>query len=118
MIGPGVWPCAPPLTRKGKRIMMTTGLDLDRIENIDGHSTHVDGVTCPERWQPSGYVNPYRLPPYEFADIFEELTGVACWSNELNEMARRTLVNIFFLLVLSIGIPLLALLALAAERLR
>ena len=98
--------------------MMSIGLDLDRIENSDGHSTDVDGIKCPERWQPSGYVNPYRLPPYEFADIFERLTSVACWSNELNEMARRTLVNIFFLLALSIGIPLLVLLALAAERLR
>jgi hypothetical protein len=96
--------------------MMSLGLGLDRTENIDGHSADVDGVTCPERWQPSGYVNPYRLPPYEFADIFERLTSVACWPNELNEMARRGLSTAFWLLVGSIGMLLLVLLALAPEQ--
>ena len=96
--------------------MMTLGLGLDRTENTDGHSADVDGVTCPERWQPSGYVNPYRLPPYEFADIFERLTSVACWPNELNEMARRGLSSACWLLVGSIGMLLLVLLALAPEQ--
>jgi hypothetical protein len=114
----------PSAHRKGYRIMMTIGLDLDRdldldrIQNVDELNTHVDGVTCPERWQPSGYVNAYRLPPYEYADIFERLTSVACWSNELNEMAHRTLVNIFFLLALSIGIPLIFALSTVLEGLR
>ena len=71
-----------------------------------------DESTRPQRWQPSGYVNPYRLPPYEFADIYEELTAVDCWRNELNEQARHTLVDIAYLLfgviVMSVFITLYA----------
>jgi hypothetical protein len=71
-----------------------------------------DELTRPQRWQPSGYVNPYRLPPYQFADIYEELTAVDCWPNELNELARHTLINIVVLLfgviVMSVFITLYA----------
>jgi hypothetical protein len=89
----------------------------DCVYDPDGYCMHVDGMVCPRRWQPSGYVNVYRLPPYEDADIFERLTGVACWSNELNEMARRGLSSACWLLVGSIGMLLLVLLYASAERL-
>jgi hypothetical protein len=55
----------------------------------------------PQRWQPTGYVNPYRLPPYQSADIYEELAAVFCWPNELNALARPTPINIVFLLFAS-----------------
>ncbi len=77
-----------------------------------GLQLSADESTRPQRWQPSGYVNPYRLPPYESADIYEELTAVDCWPNESNELARHTLINIVFLLfgviVMSVYVTLYA----------
>jgi hypothetical protein len=70
------------------------------------------GESTRHRWQPSGYVNPYRLPPYSAADIYEELSAVDCWPNESNELARHTLINIVVLLfgviVMSVFITLYA----------
>jgi hypothetical protein len=91
-------------------------LDIDGIQCTNGNNVHVKGVNSPDRWRPSGYVNPYRLPPYESADIFERLTSVDCWPNELNESARRTLIALFYLLVMFLGMLPLVLLYAAAER--
>jgi hypothetical protein len=82
-------------------------MNRDCVVEPDDQCTDVASLAYPHRWQPSGYVNPYRLPPYEADDIFDRLTGVECWPNELNEMARQTLSTACFLLF---GFPLLLLL--------
>jgi hypothetical protein len=80
------------------------------------------GDTCREAffaaptagWQPSGYVNVYRLQPYQPADMFEALTASDCWTNELNETARRTLSDACWLLVGFVGLVAMVVIAGAA----